>query len=196
MAYQEEQTERQRTVVETPNSRREVRTEAVRYPDRSGLTSGALAAIVVGVVVLVAITLLFFMYRQQDTTNANVASQQTQQPPQTTIVQQPAQQPPVIVQQPAPATQPAPVIVNNPPAAAPASGSTSKVPDDSAIQAAVDKKFSDDPNLSALGVVAHVANGTVTLTGTVKSDTIKAQVERAVRNIKGVKSVDNQITIG
>ena len=189
MAYQEEQTERQRTVVETPNSRREVRTEAVRYPDRSGLTSASLAAIVVGVVVLVAITLLFFMYRQQDTTNANLASQQ---PPQTTIVQQPAQQPPVIVQQPA--SQPAPVIVNNPPAAAPGSGSS--IPDDSAIQAAIDRKFSDDPNFSALGIVARVANGTVTLTGTVKSETLRAQVERAVRNIKGVKSVDNQITIG
>jgi cytoskeletal protein RodZ len=192
MAYQEEHTERQRMVVETPNSRREVRTEAVRYPDRSGLTSASVAAIVVGLVVLVAIILLFVMYRQQDTTNANVASQQ---PPQTTIVQQPAQQPPVIVQQPA-TTQPAPVIVNNPPATAPASGSTSKYPDDSAIQAAIDRKFSDDPNFSALGVVTRVANGTVTLTGTVKSETLKAQVERAVRNIKGVKSVDNQITIG
>ena len=190
MAYQEEHTERQRTVVETPNSTREVRTEAVRYPDRSGLTSASLAAIVVGVVVLVAITLLFFMYRQQDTTNANVASQQ---PPQTTIVQQPAQQPPVIVQQPATATQPAPVIINNPP---PGSGSTGKYPDDSTIQAAIDKKFRDDPNFSALGVVANVANGTVTLTGTVKSETLKAQIERTVRNIKGVKSVDNQITIG
>lgn len=193
MAYQEEHTERQRTVVQTPNSTREVRTEAVQYPDRGGLTSGALAAIVVGVVVLVAITLLFFMYRQQDTTNTNLA---TQQPPQTTIVQQPAQQPPVIVQQPGAATQPAPIIVNNPPATAPASGSSSKYPDDSAIQAAVDRKFSDDPSFSALGVVARVANGTVTLTGTVKSDALKAQVERAVRNIKGVKSVDNQITIG
>src|SRR6266404_289259 len=179
MAYQEEHQERRRIVVETPNSRREVRTEAVRYPERNGLTSGSLAAIVVGVVVLVAITLLFFMYRQQDTANANLASQQ---PPQTTIVQQPAQQPPVIVQQPGAATQPAPVIVNNPPAAAPASGSTSKYPDDSTIQNAIDKKLSDDPNFSSLAVVARVANGTVTLTGTVKSETLKAQVERAVRN--------------
>jgi cytoskeletal protein RodZ len=193
MAYQEEHTERQRMVVETPNSRREVHTEAVRYPDSRGLTSASLAAIVVGVVVLVAISLLFFMYRQQDTTNANLASQQ---PPQTTIVQQPAQQPPVIVQQPATTTQPAPVIVNNPPAAAPVSGSTSKYPDDSTIQAAVDKRFSDDPVFSTLGIVANVANGKVTLTGTVKSEALKAQIERAVRNIKGVKSIDNQITIG
>jgi len=189
MAYQEEHAERQRVVVETPNSRREVRTEAVRYPDRSGLTSAAMAAIVVGIVVLVAIILLFVMYRQQDTTNANVASQQ---PPQTTIVEQPAQQPPVVVQQPV--TQPAPVIVNNPPATAPGVGSTGK--DDSSIQAAIDKKLSDDPIFSALGIVATVANGRVTLTGTVRSETLKAQIERAVRNIKGVKSIDNQITIG
>jgi len=192
MAYQEEHKERQRIVVETPNSRREVRTEAARYPERNGLTSAALAAIVVGVVVLVAIIVLFVMYRQQDTTNANLASQQ---PPPTTIVQQPAQQPPVIVQQPA-TTQPAPVIVNNPPATAPVSGSTSKYPDDSTIQAAIDRKFSDDPNFSALGIMATVANGKVTLTGTVRSETLKAQVERAVRNIKGVKSIDNQITVG
>ena len=188
MAYQEEHAERQRVVVETPNSRREVRTEAVRYPDRSGLTSAAMAAIVVGIVVLVAIILLFVMYRQQDTTNANVASQQ---PPQTTIVQQPAQQPPVIVQQPATATQPAPVIINNP---APGVGSTGR--DDSSIQAAIDKKLNDDPIFSALGIAATVANGKVTLTGTVKSEPLRAQIERAVRNIKGVKSIDNQITIG
>jgi cytoskeletal protein RodZ len=191
MAYQEEHTERQRMVIETPNSTREVRTEAVRYPDRSGLTSASLAAIVVGVVVLVAITLLFFMYRQQDTTNANLASQQ---PPQTTIVQQPAQQPPVIVQQPATTTQPAPVIINNPPATAPGTAAN-KSPDDSTIQTAIDKRLSDDPNFSALGIVATVANGKVTLTGSVKSEVLKAQLERAVRNIKGVKSIDNQITI-
>jgi len=189
MAYQEEHTERQRMLVETPNSRREVRTEAVHYPDGSGLTAASVASLVVGAVVLVATILLFVMYRQQDSANANVASQE---PPQTTIVQQPAQQPPVIVQQPA--TQPAPVIVNNPPLpAAPGSGSTSN---DAAIQTAIDRKFSDDPNFSALGIVASVANGKVTLTGTVKSETLKAQVERAVRNIKGVKSIDNQITIG
>jgi osmotically-inducible protein OsmY len=38
--------------------------------------------------------------------------------------------------------------------------------------------------------------GTATITGTVKSEGIKAQVERAVRNVKGVKSVDNQLIVG
>jgi BON domain len=191
MAYQEQQAESRRTVVETPNARREVvHSEAVRYPERSGISGGAVAAIVVGLVALAAITLLFVLNRQQDP-NTNVASQS---PPQTTIVQQPAQQPPVIVQQPAPATQSAPVIVNNPPTSG--GSSASNVPDDSAIQAAIDKKLSDDPTFSSLGIVATVANGKVTLTGTVKSEALKAQVERAVRNVKGVKATDNQITVG
>lgn len=190
MAYQEKETKR--SVVQTPNASREVvQSESVRYPDRSGLSGGAVAAIVVGVIALAAIIIFFVMNRQQDTTNANVASQS---PPQTTIVQQPAQQPPVIVQQPAPATQPAPVIINNPPASG--GSSASNVADDSAIQAAIDNKLSNDPNFSSLGVVASVANGKVTLTGTVKTESLKAQVERAVRNVKGVKAIDNQITVG
>jgi len=193
MAYQEHQAESRRVVVETPHARREeVHSEAVRYPERSGVSGAALAAIVIGVIALAAVVILFVMnqqQQQQDTANANTA-----QPPQTTIVQQPAQQPPVIVQQPAPATQP-PVIINGQPA--PASGAaTTSGPDDSAIQAAIDKKMNDDPNLASLGITATVLNGKVTLMGAVKTEQVKAQVERAVRNVKGVKSVDNQISVG
>jgi len=194
MAYEEEEARRSRVVVNTPTSQREVvRSEAVRHPERQGISGGVLAAIVVGVVALAAIAVLFLMNRQQQQdANANLASQ----PPQTTIVQQPAQQPPVIVQQPGAATQPAPVIVNNP--GAPASGgtATSGAPDDSSIQAAIDKKLGNDPNLSSLGIYVTVANGKATITGTVRSEAVKAQVERAVRSVKGVKSVDNQIIIG
>src|SRR6266853_3427792 len=110
MAYEEKQSESRRVVVETPNARREVvHSETARYPDRSGISGAALAAIVVGVIALAAIIILFVMNQQQNDANANLAQQQ--QPP-TTIVQQPAQQPPIVVQQPAPATQPAPVIIN------------------------------------------------------------------------------------
>ncbi len=49
--------------------------------------------------------------------------------------------------------------------------------------------------LSFVGIVASVVNGKVTLTGIVKTAALKAQVERAVRNLKGVKSIDNQIII-
>ena len=196
MAYEEQQAEHRRIVVETPSARREeVHSEATRYPDRSsGISGAALAAIVVGVIALAAIIILFVMNQQQNNLNANTTAQQ--QPPQT-IVQQPAQQPPVIVQQPAPATQP-PVIINGQPAPPATSGgttSTANVPDDSAIQAAVDKKLSNDSQLSSLGVTATVINGKVTLIGLVHSQAEKSQVERAVKAVKGVKAVDNQISV-
>ena len=195
MAYEEQQAEHRRIVVETPNSRREeIHSEATRYPDRSGGVSGAaLAAIVVGVIALAAIIILFVMNQQQNAVNANTTAQQQPQ----TIIQQPAQQqPPVIVQQPA--TQPAPVIINGqsaPPTTSGGTTSTANVPDDSAIQAAVDKKLTDDPQLSSLGVTATVTNGKATLIGMVHSQSEKSQVERAVKAVKGVKSVDNQISV-
>jgi osmotically-inducible protein OsmY len=199
MAYQERESEHRKIVVDTPSGRREeIHSEARQYPERSGGVSGAaLAAIVVGVVALAAIIILFVMNQQQSAVNANTTVQQ--QPPQT-IVQQPAQQqqPPIIVQQPAPAQQQPPVIINGQPSTSggtTAGAATSNVPDDSSIQAAVDKKLSNDQALSALGVTASVLNGKVTLLGTVHSTAEKAQVERTVRQVKGVKSIDNQINV-
>jgi osmotically-inducible protein OsmY len=198
MAYEEREAEQRRIVVDTPSGRREeIHSEARQYPERSGGVSGAaLAAIVVGVIALAAIIILFVMNQQQNALNANTTAQQ--QPPQT-IIQQPAQQqqPPVIVQQPAPATQ-APVIINGQPST---SGGTTSAPttsgsDDSSVQTAVDKKLNDDPGLSPLGITATVVNGKVTLLGMVHSQSEKSQVERAVRQVKGVKSIDNQISVG
>jgi hypothetical protein len=188
----ERETEHRRIVVETPTTHREVeRTEAVHHhPDRSGMSGAALAAIVVGVIALATLIILFLM-NQQQTANETAA---TQQQPTTTIVQQPAaQQPPVIIEQPAAATQP-PVIINNPSAAggsAPATGNA-----DTVVQAAIDKRLKEDPTFSSLGVTAIVLDGKVTLTGIVQNQALKDQVERAIRNIKGVKFVDNQISVG
>ena len=187
----EQEAESRRVVVETPTTRREVvHSEATRYPERNGISGAALAAIVVGVIALAAIIILFALNRQ-DTANENLAT--TQQQP-TTIVQQPAQQPPIIVQQPA--TQPAPVIINGQPAPATGGTTTSSGPDDATVQAAVDKRLRDDPMFSSLGIIASVVNGKATLTGTVKTESLKTQIERAVWKIKGVKEIDNQITIG
>src|ERR1051326_4442972 len=195
MAYQERESEHRRIVVDTPSGRREeIHSEARQYPERSGGVSGAaMAAIVVGVIALAAIIILFVMNQQQSAVNANTTAQQ--QPPQT-IIQQPAQQPPVIVQQPAPVQQQPPVIINGQSAPATSGGATTSGPDDSTIQTAVDKKLTNDPALSSLGITATVMNGKVTLIGMVHSQADKDQVERAVRLIKGVKSVDNQITVG
>jgi BON domain-containing protein len=194
MAYDEEQAKRSRVVVETPTERREVvHSQSVR--DNSGISAGMVGVLVVVAIALITMLVLFWM-SSQPADNANIAA--TQPPPTTTVVQQPApvQQPPVIVQQPAPATQPAPVIVNPP-----AGGSTaSTVPAesvnmDSTIQAAIDKKISDDPEISTLGITATVIDGKVTLLGTVKTDALKSQIERMVKQVKGVKSVDNQISV-
>jgi len=191
MAYDEEQARKSRVVVETPNERREVvHTQSVR--DNSGISAGMVGVLVVVAIALITMLVLFWMSSQPATTdNANLAAQQ----PPTTVVQQPApvQQPPVIIQQPAPATQPAPIIVT-PPAGGTAPAETAANMD-STVQAAVDKKLSDDPQISGLGITASVINGKVMLIGTVKTEALKTQIEKMVKQVKGVKEVDNQISV-
>jgi hypothetical protein len=193
MAYDEEEARRSRVVVETPNERREVvHTQSVR--DNNGISAGMVGVLVVVAIALITMLVLFWMSSQPTTDNANLAAQQP-----TTVVQQPApvQQPPVIIQQPAPATtQPAPIIVTPPAGGTTApSTSTDSLNMDSTIQAAVDKKISDDPDLSTLGITASVVNGKVMLIGTVKTEALKAQIEKLVKQVKGVKAVDNQISV-
>lgn len=192
MAYDEEQARRSRVVVETPTARREVvQSQEIRTPDRSGVSAGMVGVLVVVGIALITILVLFWMSNQPTTDpNANLTAQQ--QPP-TTIVQQPAQQPPVIIQQPAPVTtQPAPVIIAP---GASGGGATTIQNEDSTTQAAVDKRIADDPALSSLGITAIVLNGKLSLIGTVKSEAIKTQVEQTLRRVKGVKQVDNQLTV-
>jgi hypothetical protein len=196
MSYDEEEARRSRVVVETPNERREVvHSQSVR--DNSGISAGMVGVLVVVAIALITMLVLFWM-NSQPTTDENAAL--TQQPP--TVIQQPApaQQPPVIIQQPAPATQPAPIIVTPPAGGSTTSGSTtpsttSSVNMDSSIQTAVDKRLTDDPTFSTLGITASVIDGKVMLIGTVKTETMKADIERAVKQIKGVKQVDNQIIV-
>ncbi len=192
MAYEEQQSKRSRVVVETPTARREVvESHVARVPDRRGISGGTVGVIVVLAVALVTILVLLLLSGQSaDNSNLDVATQPAPVP-QTTIIQQPApqQQPPIIIQQPAPATQPAPVIIN------PAGGSTTAANNDATIQADVDKTLSDDTTLSALGITATVLDGKVTLIGSVKSEALKSQVANVVRRVKGVKSVDNQISV-
>lgn len=189
MAYDEEQARRSRVVVETPNERREVvHTQTVR--DNSGISAGMVGVLVVVAIALITMLVLFWMSTQPTTDETATLPAQQQQP---TVIQQPApaQQPPVIIQQPAPATQPAPIIV-----APPAGGTTAPAENmDSTIQAAIDKRLTDDATFSTLGITASVMNGKVMLIGTVNTQTLKSDIERAVRQIKGVKEIDNQIIV-
>lgn len=191
MAYDEEQARKSRVVVETPSERREfVQSHSVRTPENNGLSAGMLGVLVVVAIALITMLVLFWMSSQSTNDNANVA---VQQPP--TVIEQPApaQQPPVIIQQPAPVTtQPAPIIVS-PPAGGSMPAESANI--DSTIQAAIEKRLADDPDFSPLGITVSVLNGKVMLLGTVKSEDLKSRIERAVKQIKGVKEVDNQITV-
>jgi cytoskeletal protein RodZ len=196
MAYEEQEARKSRVVVDTPTSRREMtQTEAARYPERSGISGTTVGVIVVLAVALITILVLFLLSGQTTTNNnPDLAAQQPAPVPQTTIIQQPApqQQPPVIIQQPAPVTQPAPIIVAP---SAPSGGTASSGTDDTSIQTEIDKRIADDPTLSTWGIIATVLNGKVTLLGTVKTEAQKAQVEKTIHRVKGVKEIDNQLTV-
>ena len=69
------------------------------------------------------------------------------------------------------------------------------VPDDAGIQAEIEKRISGDSTLSSLDVSTIVEGGKVTLVGSVKSQDLKARVDKMIRSIKGVTSVDNQLVV-
>ena len=192
MAYDEEHARKSRVVVETPSERREVvHSQSVR--DNNGISAGMVGVLVVVAIALITMLVLFWL-SNQPTTDSTLTAQQ-----QPTVIEQPAapaQQPPVIIQQPAPVTtQPAPIIVTPPAGGTMPTESANTANMDSTVQAAVDKRLADDPEFSTLGITASVINGKVMLIGTVKSEELKLKIERAVKQIKGVKEVDNQITV-
>jgi hypothetical protein len=131
------------------------------------------------------------------TTTTRVATQPT---PITQVVTVPVpQQQPVVMPPATTTTTTQPIIVPVPSTTTSSSTTTTETAkssgtDDSTIQSNIEKKFSDDPKMAALGITVSVADGKVTLIGTVDSREMKNRVERMAR-IKGVKSVDNQITV-
>jgi osmotically-inducible protein OsmY len=99
------------------------------------------------------------------------------------------QQPPLVIQQPAPSQAP-PVIIQQP-------GVSSTEPknamDDSTMQELATKRLSDEGNLT--NVTVTILDGKANLTGTVDSSDLKTKAERVVKAVRGVKSVDNKITV-
>ena len=226
MSYDEEQQRRSRVVVETPAARGEVvREVSARVPERRGMSTGAVAALVLGAVALTTLLFLFLMKGRDDTaattaptTTASTTTTTTTQPTplaqQPPVVQQPlpptttttTTQPPIIVQQPA--TAPPPIVITEPrsttapPTTAPDATRTTAArtagPDDATLQASIDKRLAEDQTLGSLGVVATVVGDKITLTGTVESQDLKRRVEAAVRRVEGVRTrtIDNQISVG
>jgi BON domain len=177
-------------VVNSPGQRSEVLTERTeRGPRESRLSVGTVA--IIAIVAIAAIFVVIYMVNNRNAnesanrnTNLDVAASQTanhQQPP--TIVQQPAQQAPVIIQQPA---QQAPVIIQQP-------NPRDSASDDANMQDVATKRLAEDLDLNAVSIT--ITDARAFLTGTVNSTTTRAKAERLVKEVRGVKSVDNKIVV-
>lgn len=67
--------------------------------------------------------------------------------------------------------------------------------DDASIQSHIDAALAADPVLAKLDVSTLVENGKVTVVGAVRSAELKQRVEKTIRSLKGVATVDNQLVI-
>jgi osmotically-inducible protein OsmY len=67
--------------------------------------------------------------------------------------------------------------------------------DDAVITTSVKTELAKDSNLSALAIDVDTAEGRVALKGTAPTTAAKEQATTLAQNVKGVVSVDNQLTI-
>ena len=172
-----------RTAVETQsgrNQRHAGRQSAVR-PRES-----IVAVTVIAAATLATFLALFLTSRPYDPMDSTIEPQQAV--PQGPITAQPS---------------PKPSPTGTPLTQVHASGQTTEtagetktaVTDDATIQAEIEKFIASDSTFSKLDVSTIVEGGKVTLIGSVKSPDLKQQVEKGVRSVKGVVSVDNQLVI-
>jgi hyperosmotically inducible protein len=67
--------------------------------------------------------------------------------------------------------------------------------DDATISVAVKAKLTEARFSNIVNVETNVTNGVVTLAGEVPNQQVKADAEAAVRSVKGVKSVNNNLQV-
>jgi hypothetical protein len=178
-------------VVNSPGQRSEVLTERTeRGPRESRLSVGTIA--IIAIVAIAAIFVVIYLVSNRNAnesanrnTNLDVAASQTtsHEAPPTTIIQQPAQQAPVIIQQPA---QPAPVIIQQP-------NQRDSASDDANMQDVATKRLAEEQDLNSVSIT--ITDARAFLTGTVNSTSTRAKAERLVKEVRGVKSVDNKIVV-
>ena len=189
MSRDQERRRRDRIVIETPSGRYARSRRPVGRQSEMGRREVIVAISVIAAAALATFIALFLTSRPYDPMNSTVVPQQV-------IPEGPA------VIQPSPKQSPTPMSSpqSNPsPSARQAPESTLEttvaMPDDAYIQSQIEKILTSDPVLSQLDVSTLVENGKVTLVGSVHSPDMKQRIERAVRSVKGVISVDNQLVV-
>jgi len=71
-----------------------------------------------------------------------------------------------------------------------------KVTGDGEIHDQVLIRLAGDQDVKGTGISCEVKDGVVTLIGKVESDKIRSKAEKLAKRVKGVKSVDNKLTVG
>ena len=192
--------EQQRIINSDPSVPSETITKTVQQgPREVGLSPATI--IVIAILAILAIGVVFYVVNNRNENeaanrDATIESTRMQAEVQARAQQSAAaaaaaqkSQPPVIIQQQPMATQAPPVIVQQ---AAPPTD-TRNVMDDSTMQELASKRLVDESDLSAISV--SVLDGKATLRGTVDAANLKSKAEKIVRSVRGVKSVENTITI-
>jgi len=179
-----EQRNRRRVVITTSGEHAR-RATPLRRTTKAGPREWVLALVVIGAAALATFVALFLTSRPYDPMNSTVPPQQSvpqgQLQLQTTPSPSPAQ---------TPAATPTASIRQEPigePAAPP--------PDDATIQQGIEQTMHSDSALADLDISTIVESGRVTIIGSVKSPELKQRVARAIRGIKGVTSIDNQLVV-
>lgn len=179
---------RNRIVIETPSPGHRGSARSSGRQPRPGTREGIVALTVIGAAALATLVALFITSRPYDPMDSTVAPLQTV--PAGSVATQPS---PKSSPSASPLLQPthAPAAGQSPEPA----GETATVPDDAGIQAQIERTIAADPTLSKLDVSTLVEGGKVTIVGSVKSADLKQRVEKALRSVKGVTAVDNQLVV-
>ena len=162
-------------------------------PREVGLSPSTIWVIVI--LAILAIGTVYFMVNnknQNEEANRQAALESARMQSEAQVRAQqaaPVQQPPVIIQQPAPSQAP-PVIIQQPIVS---SGETKTTIDDVTMQELAIKRLGDEGSLPTVTVT--VLEGKAHLMGTVESFDLKTKAERIVKAVRGIKSVENNITV-
>lgn len=175
---------RNRFVVETPTKK--YRSSPTRGGTKPRSAELWVAISVIGAAALATFLALFLTSRPFDPTSASLEAQQVV-PAGPTI-------------SPSPKSSPTPALATQTPAseaspATPGGVTSSETPADATIQSQIESALASDPTLAKLDVSTLVENGKVTIVGSVKSAELKQRVEKAIRAVKGVAGINNQLVI-
>jgi hyperosmotically inducible protein len=171
--------DRKRVVISTSRQSR----GAGRPGRRTGSREGVVALSVIGAAALATFLALFLTSRPYDPMDSTFDAQQT------------VPSGPLAAQSPTPPPTPTATSTRPSESPEPAGETAAATVDDATIQAQIERASRSDPALANLDVSTIVEGGRVTIIGSVPSAEAKQRVERAIRAIRGVVAVDNQLVV-